>query len=273
MALRIGLPQWQHPAWRKYGLNDLADYAQLFASVEGNTTFYATPSSNLVQRWHAMTPEDFRFCFKFPSAISHQSNLQNVKQPLQNFFHAMAPLAEKVQQYWLQLPERFSAADLPKLWRFLDGLPKEWQIGVEVRHRDFFSGGERERALNRGLADRHVNRVILDSRAVHQSTSRTAAACEAKIKKPKLPVHAVLTSTVPLIRFVGAEEQSLNLSLFSDWLPKLKDWSVKGDPILFIHTVDMGKVFELLQTLSANQMLNTACPQVVPSQSFQASLW
>ena len=273
MALRIGLPQWQHPAWRKYGLYDLADYAQFFASVEGNTTFYATPSLSVVQRWHAMTPEDFRFCFKFPATITHQNDLQDVKQPLQHFFHALAPLAEKIQQYWLQLPARFSATDLPKLWRFLDSLPRIWQLGVEVRHPDFFNRSESERALNRGLADRKINRVILDSRAVHQSTSATNAAHDAKRKKPKLPVHAVLTSNVPLIRFVGAEEQSLNLTLFADWLPKLQDWSAQCEPILFIHTVDMGKVFELLNLFSDQHMLKAVFPQLKSPPPTQASLW
>ena len=275
MALRIGLPQWQHAAWRKYGLNDLADYAQFFSAVEGNTTFYATPSLNVVQRWHAMTPADFRFCFKFPASISHQSDLQDVTQLLQHFFQAMAPLAEKVQQYWLQLPERFAAVDLPKLWRFLDRLPPDWQFGVEVRHADFFNRGETERALNRGLADRQINRVILDSRAVHKSTSITAAAHEAKRKKPKVPVHAVLTSRDPLIRFVGAEEPALNLKLFADWLPKLQVWQAQCNPILFVHTVDMGKVFELLNQLTDNQMLDACFPRANPATSTpsQASLW
>nr|UKE83782.1 hypothetical protein KXZ65_22945 [Pectobacterium sp. PL152] len=35
----IGLPQWQHPAWSRLGLNDLADYSRYFTCVEGNTTF------------------------------------------------------------------------------------------------------------------------------------------------------------------------------------------------------------------------------------------
>lgn len=42
----IGLPQWQHAAWNRIGLRDLADYSRYFNCVEGNTTFYALP-----KRW------------------------------------------------------------------------------------------------------------------------------------------------------------------------------------------------------------------------------
>ena len=61
----IGLPQWQHAAWNHIGLRDLADYSRYFNCVEGNTTFYALPKVEIVQRWRDMTGDDFRFCFKF----------------------------------------------------------------------------------------------------------------------------------------------------------------------------------------------------------------
>lgn len=65
----IGLPQWQHTAWNRIGLRDLADYSRYFNCVEGNTTFYALPKLEIVQRWRDMTTDDFRFCFKFPPEI------------------------------------------------------------------------------------------------------------------------------------------------------------------------------------------------------------
>ncbi|KFD15393.1 hypothetical protein GTPT_3415, partial [Tatumella ptyseos ATCC 33301] len=96
-------------------------------------------------------------------------------------------------------------------------LPDTFNYGVEVRHPEFFARGEAERALNRGLADRGINRVILDSRAVHASPSRTAAALDAKAKKPKVPVHAVRTADAPMIRFIGSDDVNDSSALFSDW--------------------------------------------------------
>lgn len=76
----IGLPQLQHPAWYKFGLRPLADYARYFNCIEGNTTFYALPSVDSVLRWRDMTSDSFRFCFKFPAIISHQAGLRHCEE-------------------------------------------------------------------------------------------------------------------------------------------------------------------------------------------------
>lgn len=49
----------------------------------------------------------------------------------------MSPLANRIGQYWLQLPATFSPRDLPALWQFLDALPRDFSYGVEVRHPEF----------------------------------------------------------------------------------------------------------------------------------------
>lgn len=71
---------------------------------------------------------------------------------------------------------------------------------MEVRHPQFFAKGEEEQTLNRGLHQRGVNRVILDSRPVHAARPHSEAIRDAQRKKPKVPVHAVLTAKNPLIR-------------------------------------------------------------------------
>lgn len=57
-------------------MTTLEDYARYFNCVEGNTTLYALPKPEVVQRWRAMTHDEFRFCFKFPATISHQASLR-----------------------------------------------------------------------------------------------------------------------------------------------------------------------------------------------------
>jgi len=56
----------------------LAQYSAVFNSVEGNTTFYATPPSATLIKWRAAAAAaaDFRFLFKFPRRISHECGLQ-----------------------------------------------------------------------------------------------------------------------------------------------------------------------------------------------------
>ncbi|WP_409307562.1 DUF72 domain-containing protein [Pectobacterium sp. B1J-3] len=244
----VGLPQWQHAAWGRLGLYNLADYSRYFNCVEGNTTFYALPAREIVMRWRDMTDDNFRFCFKFPSAISHQAALQHCENEVKSFYQCLEPLTERIGQLWIQLPAAFSPAQLPVLWQFLDALPQGFNYGVEVRHPQFFAKGDEERHLNQGLQQRGMNRVILDSRPVHHAMPDSVAMREAQRKKPRLPVHAVLTSTQPIIRFIGCENTQENHHWFQPWLKKLPQWS-SAQPFLFIHTPDIGDAPLLAQQL------------------------
>ncbi|QTO55546.1 DUF72 domain-containing protein [Duffyella gerundensis] len=247
--MRIGLPQWQHPHWKKMGLETLADYARYFNCVEGNTTLYALPKGETVLRWRDMTDDAFRFCFKFPATITHQAGLRQCDELVDTFFRTLDPLAARIGQYWLQMPASFGPEHLSALWPFLDALPGCFSYGIEVRHAQFFAKGEAEQALNRGLHQRGVNRVILDSRPVHLSPSTSAASLDAKQKKPQVPVHAVRTATQPMVRFIGGDELDANEQLFQPWLKKLAAWQTEGEPWLFLHTPDIGEVLHLVQRL------------------------
>ncbi len=249
--LYIGLPQWTHPEWVRqgFGIRSLADYARYFNCVEGDTTLYAVPSPEIVQRWRAQTHDDFRFCFKFPATITHKAALHNCGDLTREFLDRMSPLADRMGQFWIQLPARFGPEALPALWLFLDSLPGEFRYGVEVRHQAFFNRGEEERALNRGLHQRGVNRVVLDSRPVHSAAALSLPFREARQQKPKLPVHAVLTATDPMIRFISSADMTINRQLFSDWVNRLQKWQGEASPWLFLHTPDMALTPALIEAL------------------------
>lgn len=235
----LGLPQWQHPAWSGIGIRNLADYSRHFNCVEGNTTFYALPKSEIVYRWRDMTTAQFRFCFKFPSTISHQAALTQCDDLLTEFYHCLQPINDRIGQLWLQLPAAFAPEHLFRLWNFLDGLPQAFNYGVEVRHPEFFNKGEAERLLNQGLHQRNINRVLLDSRPVHHAHPLSVAVRDAQRKKPKLPAHAVCTADKPLIRFIGGDQLADNRRWLIPWIEKLKQWDVSSHtPYLFIHTPD-----------------------------------
>lgn len=200
--------------------------------MEGNTTLYALPKADIVARWQAQTTDTFRFCFKFPATISHTPRCVIVMTRA-GIFTRMSPLGSRIGQYWLQLPATFSPRDLPALWQFLDTLPKCFTYGVEVRHPDFFAKGEAEQLFNRGLHERGVNRVILDSRPVHAAIPHTEAIRDAQRKKPKVPVHAVVTANHPMVRFIGSDDMAQNSALFAVWLTKLSLWQHTTTPYLF----------------------------------------
>ena len=259
----IGLPQWSHPKWVRLGITGLEEYARHFNCVEGNTTLYALPRAEIVQRWHAQTTDDFRFCFKFPSTISHQAALRHCDDLTAEFFSRMAPLEQRIGQYWLQLPATFSPADLPALWQFIDALPDAFSYGVEVRHPLFFDKGDAELQFNRGLHERGVNRVILDSRPVHSAIAHSEAIVDAQRKKPKLPVHAIVTASHPMVRFIGSDNMAQNRELFAVWLNTLPKWSQTTTPFLFLHTPDIAQAPELVDTLWNS--LRDVLPEIGPA--------
>jgi uncharacterized protein YecE (DUF72 family) len=119
---------------------------------------------------------------------------------------------------------------------FLDGLPKDFTYGVEVRHPSSSPKGP-EQQLNRGLHERNVNRVILDSRPVQRCGHQSGDDRRAK-KKPKVPVHAVMTARQPMVRFIGGDDMA-HRELFRVWLQTLPKWHQSGTPWLFLHTPDI----------------------------------
>lgn len=259
-SLRIGLAMWSHQHWQDsvYGretkqADRLARYADIFNTVEGNTSFYATPSQQTVLNWHSATPENFRFTFKLPQTITHQKQLLLCGQELNDFFRVMTPLIEKTGVWKIQLPAHFGPEQLPVLKQFLAQVPQGLNYGVEVRHTAFFAKGEAERALNRLLIDKKVNRIIMDSRPLFALPPSNAAIIDAHKKKPRVPVHAIATANNPVVRFIGQPDDAVaqlaqqgvsalpkdNDAFFDNWLAQLPLWLAEGrEPYLFIHTPD-----------------------------------
>ena len=258
MSLYLGLPQWSHPAWPGQLLGvgakpaeHLAHYARVFNTVEGNTTFYASPTPETVRRWADAVPPQFRFSFKFPQAISHQSDLVSAGKQVADFISLLAPLHEKLGLLKLQLPARFGPAGLPRLAAFFEGLPPDFTYALEVRHPDFFAKGEAERALNRLLMDKGINRIMLDSRPLFSVPATTPALVDAQGKKPRLPVHLLATANSPVVRLIGLPNPEDNHPFLPSWLPRWQQWLAEGkDLYLFIHTADNARAPELARQVS-----------------------
>lgn len=262
MSLFLGLPQWSHPAWPGQLLGQgakpaehLAHYARVFNTVEGNTTFYALPTQETVRRWRAAVPDGFRFAFKFPQTISHQSDLVSADRQVTDFIALLEPLHDTLGLLKLQLPARFGPDGLPRLQAFLQRLPKDFCYGLEVRHPDFFAKGEAERALNRMLMEQGVNRIMLDSRPLFSVpatlAARSAAMIDAQGKKPRLPVHLLATANSPVVRLIGLPQPEDNHPFLPSWLPHWQQWLAEGkDLYLFVHTADNALAPDLARQIS-----------------------
>ena len=258
---------WSLPQWQKSLLHGchtpaerLASYAERFDTVEGNTSFYALPDANTVAMWAANVPANFRFTFKLPKTITHEKLLQHCDAELSQFFQRMQPLQAHTSIWKIQLPASFGPESLPVLAEFLRRLPRGLAYGVEVRHLAFFAKGDAEQQLNRLLIERNIDRIIMDSRPIFAKPATTELMRDAQSKKPKVPVHAIATANMPVVRFIGDIEQTNNDAFFTPWLGKLHQWLREGKtPHLFVHTPDNIHAPELAHRLY--QQLQHHCMQ------------
>ncbi|MGR5554964.1 DUF72 domain-containing protein [Vibrio fortis] len=257
LPLRLGLTMWSHSEWQSqfYGKGTkpaerLEKYCHVFHTVEGNTTFYATPSMATVNNWRNASHDDFRFTFKLPKFITHQQQLRHCQAELKEFLQIMSPLHERIGQWTIQLPHQFEPESLPVLQQFCKLFPKEMKLGVEVRHLGFFDKSDDEKRFNQWLVEENINRIIMDSRPVFAAAPTTEAIIDAHKKKPRVPVHAIATSDNPMIRFIGQHDEQPNLEFFKPWLSKLPTWMAEGkQPYLMIHTPDNDHAPELATTI------------------------
>jgi uncharacterized protein YecE (DUF72 family) len=96
----------------------------VFDTVEIDSSFYSTPSKQMVTSWAKRTPKDFKFTAKFPKVITHDKRLKDVDEDLEHFFDAMAPLENKT--LLIQLPPSLQIHEgLERLRELVPELPPD----------------------------------------------------------------------------------------------------------------------------------------------------
>jgi uncharacterized protein YecE (DUF72 family) len=148
--IRIGTSSFTATGWQgsfyPKGLRPadyLSYYAQLFDTVEIDSTFYATPNVSVVRSWNAKTPEGFLFAAKVPQEITHKRVLKDCDDEFNVFLTTMEALGEKLGPLLFQFGKfdktMFRSLDdfLVRLVPFLKRLPKEHKFAVEIRNKDW----------------------------------------------------------------------------------------------------------------------------------------
>lgn len=164
MPVHVGTSGWQYDDWVAAfyppGLRKadwLAHYAQRFATVEVNNTFYRLPTRDTFARWAAVTPDDFVVVVKFSRYLTHIKRLREPEEPIARFFGRAEPLGAKLGGILLQLPPTL-AADTDLLDGALAAFPDGLRVTVEFRHPSWFVDDVR------GVLDRHGAATCLADR-------------------------------------------------------------------------------------------------------------
>lgn len=240
----LGAPLWADAQWKgslytasAKPAEFLAQYAQVFNAVEGNTTFYAVPSAENVQRWLQSTPDHFRFSFKFPKTITHQNHLLHSQQETVEFLKRMEPLGQRLNGLMIQLPGSFSPVELESLASFLQDLPNDYHYAVEVRHPAFFTHAESRQAYNALLTKHAVDRVIFETRPVHAAPPDDEETRITQQRKPRLPVQLDTIADRPILRYIGHPVLTENQPWLERWVAQTVRWIEEGKkPRIFLHT-------------------------------------
>lgn len=242
----IGLTQWGYKEWKgKLYTSDakpeqfLKQYASVFNSVEGNTTFYRAPTKETVENWGRQVSDNFNFCFKFPQSITHYKRLNDVEDEVLSFLDLFSSIPKKLGPFHIQLSSQFSFNEFDKLEALCEILPPHLHYAVEVRHPDFYDKGKKENQLTRLLQSHGVDRVVFDTRRLHELKNNQPSVLEAQQKKPKLPVRFHSTGSRPFIRYVGANDVLNNETYLKEWAIIVAKWIEDGKhPYFFIHAPD-----------------------------------
>lgn len=160
----MGCSGWSYEDWRGVVYPEglarrrwLSCYAQRFATVEVNATFYRLPRRSTVESWAEQTPEGFSFAVKASRYLTHIKRLGEVGEGIATFFERIEPLreADRMGPVLWQLPESFHR-DERALERTLAALPAG-RHAFELRHASWFRS-----SVYRLLADHGAALVIGD---------------------------------------------------------------------------------------------------------------
>ena len=140
MAIWVGTSGYNYPEWRgSFYPEKLATakmlpfYAERFATVEINYTFYRSPNPSTLAGWSGQTPSDFKFTLKVPKRITHDARLRDCEEPLYRFLNTAGTLGDKLGMLLFQLPPFFKK-DLAVLDAFLELFPAGLRAAFEFRH-------------------------------------------------------------------------------------------------------------------------------------------
>lgn len=108
-------------------------YAERFAAVEINYTFYKMPSVRQLQSWAKDVPEHFTFTLKAPRRITHELRLRDAADLAVDFGDTARALKDKLGALLFQLPP-FLKRDTPRLEDFLHQMPEGFRVAFEFRN-------------------------------------------------------------------------------------------------------------------------------------------
>lgn len=260
LQVHVGCAKWGRKEWvgkiyppKTKDANFLDEYVKHFDCIELNATFYNVYPAATISKWKekADTRPDFKFCPKFSQSISHIRRLKNADDITTTFYEGILAFGDKLGPLFLQLSDNFTPKSFPELKVYLEHLPTDIPVFVEVRHKEWFANVEARTQLFDLLKQLNMGAVITDA-----SGRRDC-------------VHMQLSTPHAFIRFVGNSLDKTDYARVDEWVDRIKQWREQGlqSVWFFMHQHDERYSPELADYVS-DQMnkklgLNLPRPQFI----------
>jgi uncharacterized protein YecE (DUF72 family) len=183
--------------------------------------FYQLYPSATIEKWVDKVGPNFRFCPKFYQGITHMRRLKGADNLTAAFLESISALGSKLGPCFMQLHDNFGPKNFDTLVTYLNTIPDDLDMFIEVRNKEWYTPENGER-LCAFLTERNVGWAISDTAGRRDC------------------VHMHLPVPRAFIRFVGSNLHSTDFSRTDEWVHRIKSWMDKGieSVYYFIHQED-----------------------------------
>jgi len=216
-------------------------YARSFNSIELNATFYKIPSFKQAQEWKSKVGNDFLFSPKISNSISHIHRLKNTEERMDRFLNGIAGFGSNLGPVFLMLHPGMGPKSLDTIEGFLQAIPKQIRIFVEMRHEGWFESHEASEAMFQMLERNGAGTVITD------------------VAGRRDCVHMRLTTGEAFVRFVGNDLDPTDYTRVDQWINRIKQWMDAGLSRVYFFLHENEEVHSPVIAKYAVEQFNKVC--------------
>lgn len=228
----------------------LSLYAKHFNCIELNATFYRIPTVSQTSGWAAKVGKDFKFSPKFTDKISHLKRLKDVKELTDQFLEGISGFKENLGPVFLMPHPGMSPKTLDTTEAFIQTLPKDIELFVELRNPQWFADPEAFQKVFSMLEKNKAGSIITDA-----SGRRDC-------------VHMRLTTATAFIRFVGNGLHPTDYTRVDDWVQRIKKWMENGIQKVYFFMHQHEEIHSPALCKYVIEQLNKHCDTNIPELKF-----
>jgi uncharacterized protein YecE (DUF72 family) len=229
----------------------LSHYSKHFNCIELNATFYRLPTRSQTMSWKNKVGPDFQFCPKFSQGITHIRRLKDAAEITDRFLDGISGFENNLGPVFLMPHPGMSPKTLETIQLFIESLPKDLRVFVELRHADWFKNEEAFKKIFDIFESQRAGSVITDAAGRRDC------------------VHMRLTTPDAFIRFVGNGLHPTDYTRVDDWVNRIDVWMKQGIRNVYffmhqheeLHSPELSKY--VIEQLNAKCSTHINVPQFV----------